>query len=212
MPLTGQNITAVRREQAPAKNNPVWFQRVFPRYCGSYFKYRMSWIIVCVLERACWFRCRVSEWAAGCCSRCCSFTSVCALERACWCRCRVLPRSATSGCCCWSGVCALEVACAAAGCRCRVLLQGAVEWSVCFGAGVLGAVVGCGFRVLLLEWCVRFGAGMLAPLQDAAGCCQSAVCAGATGAAAKCGCWRRCTGAARCLWQCGLWALMEVTF
>ena len=40
---------------------------------------------------------------------------------------------------------------------------------------MLGAVVGCGFRVLLLEWCVRFGAGMLVPLQDAAGCCQSAV-------------------------------------
>ena len=100
--------------------------------------------------------------------------------------------------------------------RCRVPLQGAAPGRcrvicVLFGAGVLGAVVGCGFRVLL-DWCVRFGAGMLVPLQDAAGCCQSAVCAGATGAAAKCGCWRRCTGAARCLWQCGLWALMEVTF
>ena len=68
---------------------------------------------------------------------------------------------------------------AAAGCRCRVLLQGAAVrvvcafWSPHVGAAAgQGATTGCCFKVLLLEWCVRFRAGMLVPLQGApSGCC-----------------------------------------
>eukprot|EP00435_Cladocopium_sp_Y103_P036329 s2461_g9.t1 len=111
---------------------------------------------------------------------------LCVLERACWCRCRVLLQGAAAGCRCrvllgvvcafWSG----HVG-AAAGCRCRVLLQGAaagccLEWFVRFGLGMLvllleggavkrafalwrllTAVAGCRCKVLLSECGFCFG-------------------------------------------------------
>ena len=76
--------------------------------------------------------------------------------------------------------------------RCKLPLQG-----VRFGAGVLvllqSAAAKCCFRVLLLEWCVRFGASKDC-LHLRNFCCQSAVCA------------------MGCLWQCGSWGAMEITF
>ena len=77
-----------------------------------------------------------------------------------------------------------------------MLLQGAAVSVECaLWTGHAGATARClqgavplqgaACRVLLEQWCVRFGAGMLVLLEGVA---------------------------ARCLWQCGRWALMEITF
>ena len=61
-------------------------------------------------------------------------------------------------------VCALELA---SWCRCRVLLQGAVPLHCCCWVPLQNAVRAAAAG-LLFERCVRFGAGVLVPLQSAA--------------------------------------------
>ena len=79
---------------------------------------------------------------------------------------------------------------------CRVLLQGAAVTVECaLWTGHAGAIArwlqwavplqGVACRALLEQCCVRFGAGMLVLLEGVA---------------------------VRCLWHCGRWALMEITF
>ena len=82
----------------------------------------------------------------------------------------------------------------AAGCRCKLLLEGAAVramralWSMLLplqGAAVrvvcalwsrhAGAAAGCHCRVLLSERCVRFGARLLVQLQGAAAGCPCSV-------------------------------------
>ena len=109
----------------------------------------------------------LQDAAAGCC--------VCAVELACRCRSRGPLHHGDHG----VGATALWswLAGAAAGCRCRVRLQGAGCWCHAFWswlAGVLsllqGAAAKCCFR-LLLEGRVRCGAGLPMRLQGpAAGC------------------------------------------
>ena len=65
-----------------------------------------------------------------------------------------------------------------------------------------GAAAGCRCRVLLSKGCLHLRKWGAATRY----CCQSAACV------MKLGCWHRCKVAARCLWQCGHWALMEITF
>ena len=65
-----------------------------------------------------------------------------------------------------------------------------------------GAAAGCRCRVLLSKGCLHLRKWGAATRY----CCQSAACV------MKLGCRHRCKVAARCLWQCGHWALMEITF
>ena len=68
--------------------------------------------------------------------------------------------------------------------RCRVLLQGAAPGTACWCRCKVVRRFGAGCRVLLSECGVRYEAWVLVSLQ----------------------------GVARCLWQCGRWALMEIMF
>ena len=91
-----------------------------------------------------------------------------------------------------------------AGCRCRMLLQASAIRVLCaLWNWLAGAATGCGCRVLLWkEGCLH-----LRNLGATTGhCCQSAVCA------VKLGWCRLQVVAARCLWQCGHWPLMEIMF
>ena len=114
----------------------------------SYLKYRDR-LDMCVLERACWCRCRVLLEGAA-------VRVACALSSlVCWCRCTVEGAAVRV---------ALEVAC---WCRWRMLLQGVAVLEL---VPLQGAVEGCCFRVLS-EQRVRFGAGLCCcrvPLQGAA--------------------------------------------
>ena len=114
-----------------------------------------------------------------------------------------------------------------------------LEWCVRFATAgrccrvrLQGAAAGCYLTVLLLEWCaryghacgaavrVRFGAGFVGAIRVLCGVwsrcrlqgCQSVMCV------VELGWWCRSRlaplqgVAARCLWQCGCWGPMEITF
>ena len=118
--------------------------------------------------------------------RCCQ-NAVCAWEFGCTCRCfagacTVPLHGATAGCCFQDA--AVKVLCAllslgagAAGCCCRVLLQGAAVSALglgCWCRSLLGTAAGYRCRVPLCykvppsECSLRFGAWLLVPLQGAA--------------------------------------------
>jgi hypothetical protein len=93
-------------------------------------------------------------------------------------------------------VCALEPACWSAGCRCRVLPQGAVRvmcalWSWPAGAA---AAAGSGVGVWRALWSLDAGA------VPGCSCCGTWALVPLQGVAA------------RSPWQCRGWSLMEITF
>ena len=145
------------------------------------------------------------------------------MERICWCLCRVLLHAAVKVACAvrmlwrWpagaGGQClAVPVQGAAAGCCCRVLLQGAVRVGVRASELLQGVAGRYRCRVLLQGaapgtacWCRckvvrRFGAGCRVLLSECGVRYEAWVLVSLQGVAA------------RCLWQCGRWALMEIMF
>jgi hypothetical protein len=144
---------------------------------------------VCALELACWCCCRVPARRTRVLLQGVALKMVCVLELACWCRCRVV---------CAVCRCKAPLQGVAAGCRCRMPLQGyAVRVLRELWGWLAGAAAGRGCRVLLSK-------GLSASQE--LGCCYKVRALGT-------GLLLSLQGAAvRCLWQCGRWALLEITF